>query len=123
MTWISILIVIAVLSALLAVKRGRQISRRTARAYLRSGALVIDVRSAGEFTARHLPMAVNIPLSEIDTVIARKVQGTEQVLLLHCQGGGRSAAARRRLRALGYENAYNLGSYARAAQIVGARVR
>lgn len=83
---------------------------------------MIDVRSAGEFTAGHLPKAINIPLSEIETVIARKVNGKDQVLLLHCKSGSRSAEAIRRLKAIGYENAYNLGSYGRAAQIVGTRI-
>jgi rhodanese-related sulfurtransferase len=122
MTWISILPLISLLAVVLAVKRSGRISRKAAAEYLRNGAVVIDVRSAGEFTAGHLPMAVNIPLSEIDTVIARKVNGKDQVLLLHCQSGGRSGAAQRRLKALGYEHAYNLGSYARAAQIIGSRL-
>jgi phage shock protein E len=111
-----------VLAALLLLKRSSRISQKTAAKHLRNGAVVIDVRSAGEFTAGHLPRAVNIPLSEIDTVIGRKVRDKDQVLLLHCQSGGRSGVARRRLKALGYEHAYNLGSYARAAQIVGSRI-
>ncbi len=122
MTWISFLPVIALLVVLLVVKRSGQISRKAAVEHLQNGAVVIDVRSAGEFTAGHLSRAVNIPLSEIETVITRKVSSKEQVVLLHCQSGGRSGEARRRLKALGYEHAYNLGSYARAAQIVGTRV-
>lgn len=121
MTWTSILVVIAVVAVLLLFVRTRQVSRKAAVAYLLNGAVVIDVRSAGEFTAGHLPKAVNIPLSEIDTVIARKVRDKNQVLLLHCQSGSRSVEAIRKLKALGYERAYNLGSYGRAAQIVRGR--
>lgn len=121
MTWTSLLIAIAVLSILLALRRGKQIPVKTAVEYLRKGALVIDVRSAGEFTAGHLPKAVNIPLSEIETVIARKVNDKNQVLLLHCQSGMRSGAAQKKLKAMGYTNAYNLGSYTRAAEVVGGR--
>jgi rhodanese-related sulfurtransferase len=121
MTWISLLPLIGVLAVWLAVKRSGGISRKAAIAHLRKGAMVIDVRSAGEFTAGHLSRAVNIPLSEIDTVIERKASSKDQVLLLHCQSGGRSRVAQRRLRALGYVHAYNLGSYARAAEIVGSR--
>jgi phage shock protein E len=117
-----LLIVIATLAVVLAVKRSARIPSKTAAEYLHSGAMLIDVRSAGEFTAQHLPQAVNIPLSEIETVIARKVKDKNQVLLLHCQGGGRSNAAMKKLRAMGYPNAYNLGSYGRAAQIVRSRV-
>jgi hypothetical protein len=40
--------------------------------------------------------------------------------LLHCQGGSRSGAARKKLNGLGYNSAFNLGSYRRAAEIVGS---
>jgi rhodanese-related sulfurtransferase len=115
------IVVIAMAASLLLFFSGGKVSKKAAAEYLRNGAVVIDVRSAGEFTAKHLPRAVNIPLSEIETVIARKVRDKDQVLLLHCQSGSRSAEAIRRLKAIGYERAYNLGSYGRAAQIVGSR--
>jgi phage shock protein E len=121
MTWTSVLIVVALLAILLLLKSGGQISTRDARDYLRTGAVVIDVRSAGEFTAGHLAKAVNIPLSEIETVIARKVKDKNQVLLLHCMSGTRSGEARRKLKALGYTNSFNLGSYGRAAGILNGR--
>jgi rhodanese-related sulfurtransferase len=121
MTWTSVLIVVALLAILLSLKNGGQISAKDARAYLRSGAVVIDVRSAGEFTTGHLARAINIPLSEIETVIARKVKDKNQVLLLHCGNGARSGEARRKLKALGYTNSYNLGSYGRAAEILSGR--
>lgn len=98
-----------------------QIPKKAAAEYLKNGAVVIDVRSAGEFTAGHLVKAINIPLSEIESVIARKVNDKSQVLLLHCQSGKRSSEATRKLKELGYTNAYNLGSYDRAAQIVSGR--
>ncbi len=115
------IVAIAAVAALMLFMRTRQISKKNAVECLRNGAVVIDVRSAGEFTSGHLPKAVNIPLSEIETVITRKVKDKNKVLLLHCQSGVRSAEAIRRLKAIGYENAYNLGSYGRARQIVGAR--
>jgi rhodanese-related sulfurtransferase len=118
MTWTSLTIVVVLLIALLVWRRSTQISSKAAAEYLRNGALVIDVRSAGEFTAGHLPKAVNIPLSEIETVISRKVNEKSQVLLLHCQSGMRSSQAVSKLKALGYPNAYNLGSYGRAAEIL-----
>jgi phage shock protein E len=119
--WTSISIAIVVLAGLLLVKRGGLVSEKAARVYLRQGAMIIDVRSAGEFTAGHLPKAINIPLSEIETVIWRKVNAQKRVLLLHCQSGMRSRTATKKLRALGYTNAFNLGSYGRAAQILASR--
>ena len=121
MNWTA-LVVIAILFALvLVLKRWGQVSSKTAKEYLRHGALVMDVRSAGEFTAGHLPHAVNLPLSEIETAITRKVKNKDQVLLLHCQSGMRSGTAMRNLRAMGYEHVFNLGSYARASRIVTSR--
>lgn len=120
-SWILLLVLVALLLALLLLKRGGQISAEAAADSLQKGALVIDVRSAGEFAARHLPGALNIPLDEVETATPRGVQDKNQILLLHCQSGLRSAAAQKKLTSLGYARVYNLGSYARAAQIVGSR--
>jgi rhodanese-related sulfurtransferase len=119
MSWTGIAIIAIFVALVLLLKRMGKISSRAAAAYLRGGALVMDVRSAGEFTARHLPKAVNLPLSEIDTAIGRRVKSKDQVVLLYCQSGVRSGEARRKLRAMGYEHAFNLGSYRRAERILG----
>jgi len=97
-----------------------QISAGAAADHLKHGALLIDVRSAGEFSGGHLRSAINIPLDQIETLVPRRVKDKSQVLLLHCQSGARSGAAKKKLVALGYTQAYNLGSYNRAARIVGA---
>lgn len=120
-SWILLLVLAALLLALFLLKRGGQISAEAAADSLQKGALVIDVRSAGEFAARHLPGALNIPLDEVETATPWRVQDKNQILLLHCQSGLRSAAAQKKLTSLGYARVYNLGSYARAAQIVGSR--
>jgi len=88
---------------------------------LKDGALVIDVRSSAEFSSGHLPNSINLPLEEIETALPRRVKDKNQVLLLHCQSGMRSDLAKKKLNALGYSNAYNLGSYGRAAEIVGEK--
>jgi rhodanese-related sulfurtransferase len=114
-TWI---IVAAAVVLFFLLRRSGQISIKQAREYLRNGALVIDVRSAAEYIPGHLPKALNLPLSEIEAILPRHVQDKNRVLLLHCQSGMRSGVARKKLKAMGYPNAFNLGSYARAAQIV-----
>jgi phage shock protein E len=83
--------------------------------------MVIDVRTAAEFSAGHLPRAINIPLSEVKELTPRRVKDKDRVLLLHCQSGARSASAKKILTAMGYTHAFNLGSYERAARIVGTR--
>jgi phage shock protein E len=108
----------AIVAVTLLLKRAGLISPRDARAYLKSGALLIDVRTAGEFSTGHLPDAINLPLGEIQTSLPGRVADKTQVILLHCQSGMRSGLAKRKLNRLGYSKAYNLGSYGRAAQIV-----
>lgn len=119
--WIIIAIVVVVIAAVLVMKQGGQISPQTAREYLKKGALVIDVRSPGEFSSGHLDKAINIPLDQIETVIPQRVKDKNQVLLLHCASGMRSGVAQRKLKTMGYMNAFNLGSYSRAEGIVSAQ--
>jgi rhodanese-related sulfurtransferase len=57
-------------------------------------------------------------LSEIEANLTRRVKDKNQVLLLHCQSGARSGAAKKKLIALGCPNVFNMGSYARAERIV-----
>jgi phage shock protein E len=119
MNWIVIAIPVVVVLAYSMMKRAGGISPEKARDYLRSGALVIDVRSPGEFNAGHLPNAVNLPVDEMDTTLPGRLKDKDRVLLLlYCQSGMRSGMARSRLAGLGYAHAFNLGSYARAARIV-----
>jgi rhodanese-related sulfurtransferase len=120
MNWTIILIALVVLVSPLLLKRMSQISSSAAADHLKHGAMVIDVRSGGEFNAGHLRTAINIPLDQVETLVPRRVKDKSQVLLLHCQSGARSGAAKKKLAALGYTQAYNLGSYNRAARIVGA---
>ena len=118
MNWITILILAAMLAAIILLRRSGLISPAEAAAHLKNGAMVIDVRTPGEFASGHLPNAINLPLDEIESSLPRRVKNKSQVLLLHCQAGGRSAEARKKLIALGYMNAFNLGSFSRAEQIV-----
>jgi rhodanese-related sulfurtransferase len=121
MNWTTPLILVAVFAAFLLYRRSGLISVKDARDLLKNGALVIDVRTAGEFVAGHLPVAVNLPVNEIETSWPRRIRDKNQVLLLHCQSGARSGVARKKLIALGCPNAFNLGSYARAARIVSGK--
>jgi rhodanese-related sulfurtransferase len=101
------------------MKKFGQISTKDALEKLKNGALVIDVRSLGEFTSGHLAKAINIPLDEIETALPKRVKDKNQVLLLHCASGMRSGVAKNKLNDMGYTNAFNLGSYGRAEEIVG----
>jgi phage shock protein E len=116
------LLIIAALGIIVfMLKRAGQISAPAALAHLKHGALVIDVRSAGEFKSGHLPRAINIPLDEIGSILPRRVKDKNQVLLLHCLSGTRSGMAKSKLKRMGYLNVFNLGSYGRAEKIVNSQ--
>jgi rhodanese-related sulfurtransferase len=121
MNWTAPLLAAAILGAFYLFRRSGLISAKNARAYLKSGALIVDVRTAGEFVTGHLPSAVNLPVHELETSVTRRVKNKNQVLLVHCQSGIRSGIAKKKLRAMGYANTFNLGTYARAAQIVNGK--
>ena len=118
MDWKMVLIVMAAAGGLLALKRLSFVSASAARRCLAQGALVVDVRTAGEFHSGHLSNALNIPLGELQENLPGRVPDKSQVLLLHCLSGTRSGIAKRQLRDMGYPNVFNLGSYGRAKRIV-----
>lgn len=121
MNWTTALIILAVIAIIYFLKRAGQISPKAALTHLKNGALVIDVRSPAEFNSGHLPNAINLPLQEIEVVLPRRIKDKNQLLLLHCQSGVRSGVAKRKLNGLGYANAFNLGSYGRAARVVSSK--
>jgi phage shock protein E len=120
MNWTAVILLVVAVAIYSIWKRATQISHGKAAAYLRGGALLIDVRSSAEFSSGHLPNAINLPVEEIETSLPRRVKDKNQVLLLHCQSGMRSGMAKTKLTGLGYAHVFNLGSYARAARIVSS---
>lgn len=118
MNWSFVLVIGLVVAVIVGLKRLGLVSAKAARMHLKQGALVVDVRSAGEFSSDHLPNAINIPLDEIETALPCRVKDKNQTLLLHCLSGMRSGMAKSKLKNLGYAKAFNLGSYGRAAKIV-----
>lgn len=79
-------------------------------ALIKDGALVIDVRSAGEFSGGHIEGAINIPHTVISKEIAlHEVDKTKVVIVVYCRSGARSSAAKKSLEGAGYTNVINGG--------------
>lgn len=111
-------IAVFALACYIFLRRSGQIPANDAHECLRQGALIIDVRTPAEFSERHLPKAINLPVDQIETTVLARVTDRNQPILLHCRAGRRSAIATKKLTALGYQNAFDLGSYTRAERIV-----
>lgn len=118
MNWTPLLLVIAVVGTMLLMRRSSLVPEAQARELLKQGAMVVDVRGVEEFEAGHLPGTVNMPLGALREAADRLAPDKGRALLLHCVSGMRSGMARRQLRALGYEQVFNLGSYDRARGIL-----
>lgn len=76
-----------------------------------AGAVLIDVRTPGEFAEGHVPGAVNVPLgmiSEAEDVIP----AVDTHVYVYCQSGGRSSMAASQLKKMGYTNVKNIGGIA-----------
>ena len=65
--------------------------------------LVIDVRSAQEFAAGHIPGAVNIPPEELAKKLEEMKISKDTTLVTMCDHGGRSSRAALELQKLGYK--------------------
>lgn len=73
----------------------------------REGVQLIDVRTPGEFSAGHLPGAVNIDVNDngFDALISKL--DTVRPVAVYCRSGARSRTAAAKLSARGFE-VYNL---------------
>jgi phage shock protein E len=118
MNTILILTLAVVVVLFLVVKQLGQVKKGAAQEYLKNGALLIDVRSPGEYQSGHITNAINIPVGELEARIAKIAPNKDQVLLLHCASGVRSGMGTKTLKQMGYTKVYNLGSYGRAESIV-----
>ena len=77
-------------------------------------ALILDVRSRGEFQSGHYAEAKNIPLDEISQHISALLK-EDRPIITCCMSGARSGAAKRELEAQGIE-AYNGGNWSQVGQ-------
>jgi phage shock protein E len=120
--WTLYIFAVASLVAFMVMRRSGQISKKEAAGYVKSGAVVVDVRSPHEFSSGHLSQAFNMPLDEIEGLLPQKVRDKNRVILVHCRTGLRSKKAKLRLQHIGYKNVFILGSYERAFKIVSGRM-
>lgn len=71
------------------------------------GALLVDVRTPGEFKEQHLSGAVNYPLS--DLLIHFKDVDKDLPIVVYCRSGNRSGQAKRILNSQGFTHVHDAG--------------
>ncbi|MCD7992690.1 MAG: rhodanese-like domain-containing protein [Clostridia bacterium] len=70
---------------------------------------VVDVRTADEYAAGHIPGSILVPVESIGDAKPDALPDTEAVLLVHCRTGIRSKRASDQLVELGYKHVYDFG--------------
>ena len=68
-------------------------------------AVILDVRDPGEYTAGHLPGAINVSRGTLEFGIWGKVADQNAKIYVYCKTAGRSTLATKTLNDLGYKNA------------------
>ncbi len=79
-------------------------------ALVKQGAMIVDVRSKGEFSGGHIRGSVNIPVDQIRTNLHR-FSDKDKVIITCCASGSRSGMAKSILKQKGYTQVYNGGGW------------
>jgi len=66
--------------------------------------IIIDVNEAKDFSVRHLPEAINIPLANINSENKDLMKHKEATAIVVCETGSRSNKAAKQLLSLGFSN-------------------
>lgn len=88
----------------------RKITADEGQALINNGSVtIVDVRTPGEYTEKHVPGAINIPVESIGTTKPSELTDTNANLVVYCRTGVRSKQAADKLIALGYQHVNDMG--------------
>ncbi|HMO62038.1 MAG TPA: rhodanese-like domain-containing protein [Ferruginibacter sp.] len=88
------------------------------KAAINDGALLVDVRSAGEFDTGHIEGSLNIPLDQLSFQLHRLQK--DKTIVVYCRSGNRSKAAKAILLQKGFINVVDGGSINNVYQLLTA---
>lgn len=84
------------------------VSGTEARQLVEAGARLVDVRSPAEYQVRHLPGAVNVPVTELARRV-KELEPKDRDIVVYCRTGNQSRHAMAKLRAAGFSKLHDLG--------------
>lgn len=77
---------------------------------VKKGAIVLDVRSSGEYSGGHVKGSINIPVDQLSKNLS-KLKHKNKPIITVCASGMRSASAKSILKSNGYTEVYNGGGW------------
>lgn len=87
-------------------------------AVIKEGAVLVDVRSSGEFSTGSVKGAINIPLDQLRNQLG-KLKGKKNVVVF-CLSGNRSGQAKTILEQSNFKNVTNGGTWKNVNEVVNA---
>ncbi len=76
----------------------------------KEGAIILDVRSKGEYAGGHIKGSINIPVDTLSNNLG-KLKDKDKAIITCCASGMRSASAKSILKSNGYSNVHNGGGW------------
>jgi len=86
---------------------------------LEAGAVLIDVRSPGEFASGHIKGSVNIPVDRLGNQV--QVLKKDKPVVVYCRSGARSMAAKALLEKRGFKNIVDGGSISTVEKLLNTK--
>lgn len=71
--------------------------------------MILDVRRADEFSAGHIPGAINVANEDITDAAPEELPDKNQTIYVYCRSGNRSKQASAKLAAMGYTHIIECG--------------
>jgi len=77
---------------------------------VKQGAIILDVRSKGEYASGHIKGSINISVDQLNNNLS-KLHDKDKPIITCCASGMRSASAKSILESKGYTQVYNGGGW------------
>lgn len=84
---------------------------------IHNGAIIIDVRTKGEYQTGHIEKSINIPLDTLLNSLSKLSK--DKCIICCCASGMRSASAKSILQSKGFTEVHNAGAWTKLQAKIG----